>query len=301
MAVSDAVRRSGSLLLRTLAVGGLTTAAWLVCAGVASAEDHLDDVVGDLDVADLVFEEPRVGVAELLAEARPQHEPLGIVREPLGIVEVPALTFADRPAEEPSPVFVTAAFADLENLEDFRDSQEFEGSGGPSYSGGSHSAHSHSGTASNTLPAPAYEAKVAAKAAARAAAAVVLAPPPPAQAPPPAAPVAPEVRQSPAVDTFPVTAAQAVPLSQPTPTVGVTWEVPEPNAPAPAPKQAPAPSAPTASSSSASDNGGGHRGGVIASLTGQSDVRSSAAWSTERRDDGRSPGSVPGLPSTSPD
>ncbi|NUS65476.1 MAG: hypothetical protein HOQ46_17690, partial [Saccharothrix sp.] len=68
----------------------------------------------------------------------------------------------------------------------------------------------------------------------------------------------------------------------------------------PAPKQAPAPSAPTASSGSA-DSGGSQRGGQLASLTAECHPKPSAAWSAERRDDGRSPGSVPGLPSTSPD
>ncbi|MFD7652962.1 hypothetical protein ACFV4N_03180 [Actinosynnema sp. NPDC059797] len=335
MAVPDAVRRSGSLLLRTLAVGGLATAAWLVGAGAASAEDHPADAadlsfptsppatspshadaaspdllstsdllstVDLLSTADFSFPADlasAAGVASTAGAVFDEQQAVDLLfaavpaRESAEIFAIPPLAFGPRPVEEVAGVNQVLANEAFFAGDAFTDEDL-------SYSGGSaHSGYSHSGSATNTMPAPLYEAKVAAKAAARAAAAT---PAPPVQAPSPAPAPNPEPAPAPA----PVAAAATLPtLTAPdtrptTENAEVTWEAPEHNAPAPSPKQAPAPSAPTASSTSA-DNGGGHRGGPVASLTGQSDVARTTAWSVERRDDGRSPGSVPGLPSTSPD
>ncbi|MFC6089409.1 hypothetical protein [Saccharothrix lopnurensis] len=322
MAVPDAVRRSGSLLVRALTVGGLATAAWLVCAGSAAAEDHPGDVADLLaapdlhspgayspgahspaadfafgtdfpsTAADLGFDERRAQADALLHAAVPAHGSAGIFEIP-PLFFVPQLV-VPQPVEQPAGVSQVLAneafFADTPFADDpFTDE-------GQSYSGSTHSTYSHSGSATNTMPAPMYEAKVAAKAAARAAAEAT--PASPIEDPPPTPPATPTADPAPWAIT--TTFSTAAPDAQSTRTAEVTWEAPEHNVPAPAPKQAPAPSAPTASSSSA-DNGGGHRGGLIASLTGQSGVERTTAWSVERRDDGRSPGSVPGLPSTSPD
>jgi hypothetical protein len=294
VAIPDAVRRSGSLLLRALAVSGLATAAWLVCGGVASADDHLDEVVSTLDAVDLVVEEHQAEAAELLTAAVPQ--------EPVAIFKIPALAFTGQPVEQPpamDDVFPAEVFP--VPVDDLADAAEYpEYPDGTDHSGSSgYSGHSRAGSASNAMPAPVYEAKVAARAAARAAAEATLAPP--VQAPPPQPATAPEAEPVTRHTALPPPTAPVVTQhSWTTANAGVTWEAPEHKPSAPAPKQAPAPSAPTASSNSA-DNGGGHRGGLIASLTGQSGTEPATTWSAERRDDGRSPGSVPGLPSTSPD
>ncbi|WP_158846964.1 hypothetical protein [Saccharothrix deserti] len=318
MAVSDALRRSGSLLLRALALSGLATAAWFVCAGVASAgEDHSNEITKTLDQVNVALGERQAATAgPLLADVLPkdaapftdfrhetfeppafEHHPLGVhfgpserplavAHRPIDLVYVPDQ--GGCPAEDGDYSYPDERYADDDRNAD--DADEY------SYSGYSYSGYSHSGSVSNTMPAPLYEAKVAAKATARAALLEVQAPTPEPTA------VDVGVDASPLAGVLPFApVAPASPDSQITPTAEVIWEVPEPNAPAPAPKQAPAPSAPTASSSSSADNGGGHRGGVIASFTSQSDSKPLTARPVERRDDGRSPGSVPGLPSTSPD
>ncbi|GAB2996224.1 hypothetical protein [Saccharothrix stipae] len=317
MASPFATPRGGSLLLRTLAVGGLATAAWLVCAGVASAtEDHSEELAQALDTVNVTLGEQEATTADLLADALPQRvapflsitpalQPSGspsvgspsVGSPSVSTIEVFAVDFTatgvlTRPSTAMSdPGGARHPFPDIS----YSDADAYSGSGGYSgygssgYSGG----YSHSGAVSNTMPAPMYEAKVAAKVAARAAA----------QSPAPEVPPAPAEAAPARVDVLPFAPrpVQASPVaSQVTPDTEVVWEVPGPSAPAPTPKQAPAPSAPTASSGSA-DSGGGHRGGLIASLTGQSNPKPSTAWSAERGDDGRSPGSIPGLPSTSPD
>jgi hypothetical protein len=332
VATPFAVRRGGSVLLRTLAVGGFAAAAWFVCTGVASAgEDHSDEVTKTLDAVNAAYGGPEVAEADrLVADAVPPKvgpfaavtrapqpiestQSFGSVApesftsvEYLTAVELFSVDLTAATAADPAP---PAVLSDPATSESYRypdaysdaypdsayypESDASSGTGGQSYSGyGYSSGYSHSGTVSNTMPAPLYEAKVAAKVAAREAAAQAQVPP------------SPEVRvTTPAtvdVQPFaPITPASPV-TSQATPNTEVTWDAPQPSAPAPAPKQAPAPSAPTASSGSA-DSGGGQRGGQLASLTAQSDPKPLAAWSAERRDDGRSPGSVPGLPSTSPD
>ncbi|MEU4444257.1 hypothetical protein AB0K14_18380 [Actinosynnema sp. NPDC050801] len=324
MASPFATPRGGSLLLRTLAVGGLATAAWLVCAGVASAaEDHPDELAQTLDTVNVTLGEQEATTADLLADAVPQRvvpflsittapQPSGspLIGSPsigspsVSVIEVFAVDFTatgvlTRPSTAmPDPSGDRYPFPDVSYSGPYSSADPYSGtdaySGSDGYGSYGYSAgYSHSGTVSNTMPTPMYEAKVAAKAAARAAA----------QSPAPAVPPAP-VEVAPArVDVLPFAPrpTQASPAaSQITPNTEVVWEVPGPSAPAPTPKQAPAPSAPTASSGSA-DSGGGHRGGLLASLTGQSNPKPLTAWSAERGDDGRSPGSIPGLPSTSPD
>ncbi|WP_447004677.1 hypothetical protein ACRAKI_34675 [Saccharothrix isguenensis] len=333
MAVSDAVRRSGSVLLRALAVGGLATAAWLACGGLASAdEDHSDEIAATLDAVNVALgEQQSATVDALLADPLP-HDPFGLPAFDAsdtsggfgtsGTFSAFAVDFSpvDRPLERPLVAdrlpfeFLVPSSLDVRPTDDAHSDEPYSApyTGArpadpyddeyeythPGYTSGSSTHYSHSGAVSNTMPAPLYQAKVAAKAAARAAAS---APPP---APVPAAPPVPAavVVTAPAgSDVLPQGTASAPPASRTASNADVVWEAPKPSTPAPAPTQAPAPSAPTASSSSSADSGGGHRGGLIASFSSQSDPKPLAAWSTERWDDGRSPGSVPGLPSTSPD
>lgn len=284
-----------------LAVSGLAAAAWFVCTGVASAgEDHPDEAAKTLDTVNVAIDEQQTAAADLLASAVPAevapYTGVAVAPQPFGSSSLgsSSLGGVDPAAVESVPM---AVMTDEPEPAADRDQEPYpessSGTGGYSYSGGYSSGYSHSGTASNTMPAPLYEAKVAEKAAARAAVVEAQAP----VAPQPVAVAAPT-----RVNVLPAPSAPPSPVTSPvTPNAEVIWEVPEPSAPAPTPKQAPAPSAPTASSGSADSGGGGHRGGVIASLTGQADLKPFAAWSAERWDDGRSPGSVPGLPSTSPD
>ncbi|MGM1061049.1 hypothetical protein [Saccharothrix sp. Mg75] len=331
MAVSDAVRRSGSLLLRALAVGGLATAAWLTCAGSASADaaDHPDEVSTALDAVNTTVDEQHASAIEQLAAALPDHDPLAVsdlfptvldvprhpVENPLfdlaqGGLTAQALTDSGLSAHSltgtaalgpaqlgSSPLSAAPSFeveAADEQPYDYDYDYEAEHSG--------FSGYTYSGRASNVMPVAAYEAKVAAKVAAREAAVSVPLAPPAAEpaAPEPAAlePVA-VPRTDPWVAS-PIAAFQQVTATSPVAAnAEVIWEAPEPSAPAPAPKHAPA--APSASSNSTTDSGGGHRGGVIASFTTESTPYPLTALAVERRNDRRSPGSIPGLPSTSPD
>lgn len=305
MAAPNAVRRGGSLLLRTLAVSGLAAAAWLVCGGVAAAgEDHPDEAAKTLDAVNVAIDEQQTAAADLVTSVVPAgvapFAAVGVAAQPFGSpssgsssLASPSLGGVELAAVESRPLAVMTDGPAPEPEADQEPYPESSSTGGYSYSSGYASGYSHSGTASNTMPAPLYEAKIAQKAAARAA--VVEAPVSPTPQPVAlAAPVRVNVLLAPTAEPSPD-------VSPVTPNAEVIWEVPEPSAPAPTPKQAPAPSAPTASSGGADSGGGGHRGGVNASLTGQADLKPLVAWSAERWDDGRSPGSVPGLPSTSPD
>ncbi|MFD1152671.1 hypothetical protein, partial [Saccharothrix hoggarensis] len=234
MAVSDAVRRSGSLLLRTLAAGGLATAAWLVCAGSAAAdEDHADEVAQPLDALTVALDDLRVPAGlldDVLPQAAPAAEsagsalpgalPQGLPESlPQALVPAAAQAGADEIARDPefhlftvdlnplaaSAVEPEAAFPAVVAMSGFPGGPSGDHAG--SYSGGysgeaeaypypeddrypysddseythpgsSSSGYSHSGSVSNTMPAPMYEAKVAAKAAARAAAEAALTPAP---------------------------------------------------------------------------------------------------------------------------
>lgn len=294
MAVPEAVRRSGSLLVRALAVGGMATAAWLVCAGFASAgEDHSDEAAQPLDAVNVALgEQQAVATVDLLAD------PLALPPLRFATFDQPPpdveLHPFEGPLTDPAVVTATLPYPVADQTYSAYSDDGYYYSDDPSASGTEYgySSYSHSGAVSNTMPAPLYEAKVAAKAAARAAAALAPSVPGPV-AVPMTAPTLPTV--------LPLAVEPSSPASLTTPNAEVVREAPKPSAPAPAPTQVPAPSAPTASSSSSADGGGGHRGGLIASFTGQSDPKPLTAWSAERPDDGRSPGSVPGLPSTSPD
>ncbi|WP_433266191.1 hypothetical protein ACQPZF_40155 [Actinosynnema sp. CS-041913] len=308
MAGSDAVRRSGSLLLRVLAVGGLATAAWLVCGTAASAEgqDHPDEVSKTLDVVNAAIDRQHTATADLLAGVLAVPVDLPLTTEPAPADPFPApapvaMSLVAMPSIALPPLGMPLAPLQVEQVEAMAAADEDapeEQTGQYSYSGGTGSpGYSHSGTVENTMPAEMYEAKVAAKETARQAA---FAPPPaPAQAAP-AQVVEPTTPALPAEHSEPTPAAtKESPVDAATTTVN--WEKPEPTTPAPAPKQAPAPTAPTTASSSMQDNSNGHRGGVIASVTSQHRLTPPTSWSAEQRDDWRSPGSVEGLPSTSPD
>ncbi|MBB5954658.1 hypothetical protein FHS29_001228 [Saccharothrix tamanrassetensis] len=346
MAVSDAARRSGSLLLRALAVGGLATVAWLCCAGLASADDqdHSDELSTTLDTVNLAVDQQHTATTALLdivlaeqtypeAAVDAAVDPLALPTPVEAVLPMPAVPAVPIPAipvvpgvpvvpefQLATPAQVISPFEDMTPAHTVSAAaMSSVGIGSPaiaplqvaapeeqpgqygqtSYSGGTESRrYSHSGTVVNTMPEEMYEAKVAAKVAARQAA---LAPPP---VPEPAAPqevvpTAPSAFQAATVvftqEPAPVSTADAVTTST------VTWEKPEPASPAPAPKPAPAPTAPTTASSSPHDSSNGHRGGVIAFVTSQQNFTPPTARSVERRDDWRSPGSIPGLPSTSPD
>ncbi|MEV0676650.1 hypothetical protein AB0I60_09000 [Actinosynnema sp. NPDC050436] len=287
MAVPDAVRRTGSLLLRALTVGGLATTAWLLGTGAAAAEgqDHPDEASMMPDVVNMAFDQQRTATEELLTALLADHPvPTAPATLSFASVDLVSPVDADQAVE---PVLVTAAPED---------------EGPTSFSGGTESrTGTRTGAVTNTIPAPLYEAKLAAKAAAHPAAHQTPEPSPAPEQVPADVPPAPE---HPPVAAPPHPAApptQATPVEEPPAAPLVTWENPEPAPPAPAPTQAPAPTAPTTASSTGHDSSNGHRGGVIASATSQSGLIPPAVWSVEQREDGRSPGSVPGLPSTSPD
>ncbi|MBP2339590.1 hypothetical protein JOF41_005768 [Saccharothrix coeruleofusca] len=292
MAISNAVRRTGSLLLRAAAVGGFAGAAWLLGSGVAAAvsDDPADEVRAALDaVRQAAHQEQAAHQDELIAALLDQRLPGPPRLAVLEVVPTEQVVPVEHPADPAEPEWepVAAGF----------------------HSVGLHSGNlqvsGRTGAVSNTVPPEVYQAKVAA----RAEAALALAPPvpeatAPVPPPPPAhAPPAAPVRTAPAEPAPAAPVAPAVPAVPDTPaTPDLTWENPEPGAPSPASQHAPAaPSAPIASSST-HDSSNGHRGGgTVALLTAQSALQPATAWSVERRDDWRSPGSVPGLPSTSPD
>ncbi len=299
MAVSDAVRRTGSLLLRAVTVGGIGAAAWLLWAGGAAAqgEDHPNEVPMTLDAVNVAIDQQHTATAELvaavLAEYVPETPPIAPVPLP------PAVTIPVEPDEFAGQSADNSWSSSTDSTSDTTWGSSSGTYSGGSYSGGTESTrHDHTGAVSNTMPTPMYEAKVAAKAAARQAAQPATPDPEPAAAPP--APTTPQAATPLPQPVTPPPPVLSTPLDQPTPG-NLTWENPEPRAPAPAPKQAPAPTAPTTASSSGYDSSNGHRGGVIASVTGQSRLTAPTVWSVEQRDDGQTPGSVQGLPSTSPD
>ncbi|XVV03500.1 hypothetical protein ACQPW3_40310 [Actinosynnema sp. CA-248983] len=282
MAVPEAVRRTGSLLLRALAVGGLAAVAWLLSGGVAAADeqDHPDVVSNPLDAVNLALEQQQAATTALVAALTE--------RAPLDLPAHVALPAHAAPVGMPAPIDLPGYRAPEEDedvpvyQDDPEDDVEY------SHTGGSHSTVAPR-SISNAMPVEQHQAKVAAKAAARLAA---LAPPPAEE--PPAPPAA--VRQ--AAPALQITLR--LPVTEPD-TTTPTWENPQPFTPTPAPQQAPAPTAPTSASASGHDGSNGHRGGVIASSSGQDRFAPPAFWRAQQRDDWRTPGSVQGLPSTSPD
>jgi hypothetical protein len=158
------------------------------------------------------------------------------------------------------------------------------------FTGGSQSS-TRSGTVTNQAPPEVMKAKAQARAAAKAAKAAAEAPPPA----PPAPPVVPAKKVVPQLPDLPVPAAR----TEPAQTSDLNWTAPGQNAPLPSPQQAPVVATASASSGH-TDNSGGTRG-VLAVLTSHNALFPPSTWSVEQRRDGRSPGSLPGLPSTSPD
>lgn len=299
------MRSTGSLLVRALAVGGLTAAAWLFGGAVASASpvDHVPDASSISEYVHAVIAEHHESAEDTQAEVA-------------GIREQWTATLTTAPVElqSLSPVRVPVEHApgvarpeqehgaEHEQAAEPEEDEEFSGGVSLVYSGGVISNHTErSGTVSNSMPEELYTAKVTAKAAAKLAAATP--PPVPVEV---VAPVAAEVVAAAVVDEAPRWDVPEIHVSAPVAEVedvpaasGLEWETPRPAAPTPTPQPAQAPTAPTASSS-AHDNSGGARGG-LAVTTAQTALHRPSLWTAARRDDGRTPGSVQGLPSSSPD
>jgi hypothetical protein len=290
VAGADAVRSTGSLLVRALTVGGLTAAAWLVGGAVASASpaDQVPDPAGIVDFVHSAVAEHRTSFEDSMVLVRDSDEQwtTALTAAPvnLGFLAPARIPAEDGETDEEEPDEGDEVFADVS----------------PVYSGGViNSDTERSGTISNSMPEELYTAKVTAKAAAKLVATPV---PVPVEV---AVPVEADV-----VLASPATSTQwsipAIHLSAPVVEIeggpaasGLEWETPQPAAPAPTPQPASVPTASTASSS-AHDNSGGARGG-LAVTTARSAPHQPSTWTVERRDDGRTPGSVQGLPSTSPD
>ncbi|NUT98462.1 MAG: hypothetical protein HOY78_41285, partial [Saccharothrix sp.] len=175
MAVSDAARRSGSLLLRALAVGGFAVTAWLLSGGVAAADDqdHPDVVSNPLDAVNLAIgrQQTATELLDALAARTPADPPAHVVL-PAPVLTAPVLLAppADLPVH-PLPVDMPTGAdpdEDVPGHED-GDTRDVE----YSHTGGTHNSTAPQPIA-NALPPEQYQAKVAAKAAARLAA---LAPP----------------------------------------------------------------------------------------------------------------------------
>ncbi|PRY43345.1 hypothetical protein CLV43_10388 [Umezawaea tangerina] len=285
------MRSTGSLLVRALTIGGLAAAAWLVGGAVASA-DTVDHGVGDtraVDIVHSVLAEHRVSVEDTQVDVTGISEQwttaMAAAPVDLGFLEP-----ADEPEQDAEPEETTPA-------EDDSSTEEL------SFSGGIISnATERSGTISNAMPAELYAAKVEAKVAAKLAA--QPAPDPVVEAPAPVVAEAEVVVAPVAVQQWTIPAihvsAPVVDVEPAAPSSGPEWETPRPAAPAPAPQPASAPTAPTASSSG-HDTSGGARGGASAVTTAQAAPRAPSTWTVERRDEARTPGSVQGLPSSSPD
>lgn len=289
------MRSTGSLLVRALVVGGLTAAAWLLGSAVASAAptDHSDEVANAHDVvktALATFHQHRDDALSALAPVRESwitsvtdQVVAGTAHTLTGTAEQPVITQNSQPL-----LPVTQQAAEDENSEPPRDS----------YSGGSFSGTSKSGSTSNSMPEPMVAAKFEAKAAVKRAEL--------------AAKEAAAVEAKPAAEPVTSTLVPQRTFYAVTPSAPVSiedvdvesyteldWEVPTPTAPSPGPQPVSAPAAPTVSSGG-HDNSGGTRG-VLAVTTAQSSLHPATTWSVERRDDGRTPGSEQGLPSSSPD
>ncbi|SMD06323.1 hypothetical protein [Lentzea albidocapillata] len=265
-----AVGGVGALLLRTAALGGLTAAAWLLSGTSASASPE---------------EPPAVEITTEAAAEVPQ-----LLEDPAEWAKAFTASVAEQQQQEkfvPPPVLTKPEEEPQEEAQEEPDE-------GPvlDFTGGSHS-NSRSGTVSNEAPPEVIAAKAkvrAAKVAARLAAALP---------PPPPAPPVPVLVAKKAVPLLPDLPVPAPVKTEPTPASDYTWSTPGPDMPLPAPQQAPVVA--TASVSSGhTDNSGGTRG-VLAVLTSHNSLFPPATWSVGERRDGTEPGSIPGLPSTSPD
>lgn len=263
---------AGALLLRIAALGGLTAAAWLLSGTSASASPEEPPAVeitaeaADTADAPQLLEDPAAWAKAFTASV--------IEQQPAEPVPPPGATKPDAPQEEPQ-----------------EEPQEDEG---PvlDFSGGTQS-NTRSGTVSNEAPPEVIKAKAEVRAARKAAKLAAALPPPP---PPPTPPVVSVKKAVQLLPDLPVTApakAEQAPVSD------FTWTTPGPDAPLPTPQQAPV-IATASASSGHTDNSGGTRG-VLAVLTSHNSLFPPATWSVEERRDASAPGSVPGLPSTSPD
>lgn len=265
---------AGALLLRAAALGGFTAAAWLLSGHVASASPEEPPAVEITietsqdeapDQAPQLLEDP-TGWAQALRVSLLDHQPARHTKPPIDITP-------KEPEPEPQP----AEESDAGPVLDF--------------SGGSHS-NTRSGTVSNQAPPEVIQAKVQARAARLAAKAAAELPPPP----PPAPVVVPVKKVVPQLTEIPVVLSHK---AEPVQKSDLNWTSPGQDAPLPSPQ--PAPVIATASASSGhTDNSGGTRG-VLAVLTSQNSLFPPATWSVEERRDASAPGSIPGLPSTSPD
>jgi hypothetical protein len=263
----------GALLLRTAALGGLTAAAWLLSGTSASAspeEPPAVEITTDTTAeAPELLEDPAGWAEAFTASVVERHQPPRLVPPP--VVTMPVVTM---PVEEEPP------------------EEEDEG---PvlDFTGGSQ-GNTRSGSVSNEAPPEVIAAKAQVRAAKIAAKLAAELPPPP--PPPPAAPVVAVKQSVPLLPDLPVPAPVK---TEPVPVSDLTWSAPGPDAPLPAPQQAPVVATASASSGH-TDNSGGTRG-VLAVLTSHNSLFPPATWSVEERRDGTEPGSIPGLPSTSPD
>jgi hypothetical protein len=257
---------AGALLLRAAALGGLTAAAWLLSGTDASASPEEPPAVEITVEAPQLLEDPAGWAKAFTAAFVEEHQPVKLV-----------------------PPVVTEPQEPQESAEEPQDE-------GPvlDFTGGSQ-ADTRSGTVSNEAPPEVIAAKAEVRAAKKAAKAAAELPPPP-PPPPPAPPVVAVKKVAPLLPDLPVPAPAK---TEPVPASNLTWTIPGPDAPLPAPQQAPV-TATASASSGHTDNSGGTRG-VLAVLTSHNSLFPPATWSVEERRDGRSPGSLPGLPSTSPD
>lgn len=261
-----------ALLLRTAALGGFTAAAWLL-SGTSAAASPEEPPAVEITAETTASEAPQLredpaGWAEAFtASVLEKHQAARLVPPP-------AVT---RPAEEPA--------------------HEEPADEGPvlDFTGGSQ-GNSRSGSVTNEAPPEVVAAKAQIRAAKVAAKLAAEAPPPPPPPPPPAPPVVVPKQAVPLLPDLPVPTPVK---TEPAPANDYNWSAPGPDAPLPTPQ--PAPAVATASVSSGhTDNSGGTRG-VLAVLTSHNSLFPPITWSVEERRDGTAPGSIPGLPATSPD
>ncbi|MFI6098728.1 hypothetical protein ACIA8G_24505 [Lentzea sp. NPDC051213] len=261
---------AGALLLRAAALGGLTAAAWLLSGTSASASPEEPPPVeiaietpNLLEEAPQLLDDPVAWTQSLTASLIDRHQPARHHKPP--VLTQPREPDPEEPAEQDEGPVVD-------------------------FSGGSHS-NTRSGTVSNEAPPEVIQAKAEIRAAKKAAKAAAELPAPP----PPAPPVVVAVKKA-APQPLPVL---NIAKTEPAPANDYNWTAPGQDAPLPAPQQAPVVATASASSGH-TDNSGGTRG-VLAVLTSHNALFPPSTWSVEERSDGRSPGSLPGLPSTSPD
>ncbi|WP_199444572.1 hypothetical protein [Umezawaea beigongshangensis] len=325
MARSGAVRSTGSplraTLLRALAVGALALSAWLLGSAVAAADTAEEPGVPGRAVEEafhLVGELPAVLDASWPVVAPFAPEPqsaAGITASTtaaLGVfgdvadIDPPAPLPAPPPAPLPVPPPAPTTAAPLPvrgTTADGTSGTAGEIAGPVSASivllpGGVSSSVASSGSASNSVPEPPLADRAAESGAHPAAEQVPQAAP--------AADPQPEARPATTADDTAPWFAVPDPAPLPVETVqtaesgDVGWTNPAPAQQSPGPAPLSVPTASSAAAGSHHDNSGGARGG-IAAVAPQSILDPPALWAVERRTDARSPGSTPGLPSTSPD